>query len=66
VNTIATIGIFAAVLVGAMVATWPKPPWARLAVLVVTLNLVFPIAFYPWSKLLWIALDLNLHPPEPD
>lgn len=64
VNTIATIGLFFAVFVGGMVLTWPDVPWNVLLVVTVALNLVFPIVFYPWSKTIWIALDLAVHPPD--
>lgn len=65
INTIATIGVFAVALVGSMVLTWPEPPWTAITIGVVTLNLAFPIVFYPWSKLLWAALELTTHPAEP-
>lgn len=65
INTIVTIGVFAIALVGSIVLTWPDPPWTAITIGVVAVNLVFPIGFYPWSKLLWAALDLSLHPPEP-
>ena len=65
INTVATIGLFAVALVGGMVLTWPDPPWAAITIVVVVFNVIFPIAFYPWSKLLWAALELSLHPPEP-
>ena len=64
VNTVATIGIFFVVLVGGMALTWPDVPWTVLAIVTVAVNLVFPILFYPWSKTLWIALDLSVHPLE--
>lgn len=65
INTIVTIGLFAIALVGSIALTWPDPPWTAITLGVVAVNLFFPIAFYPWSKLLWVALDLSLHPPEP-
>jgi uncharacterized protein (DUF983 family) len=65
INTIATMGVFAVAFVTAMVLTWPDPPWTAITVGVVTLNTAFPVAFYPWSKTLWIALDLSMHPVEP-
>ncbi|HEX5630396.1 MAG TPA: DUF983 domain-containing protein, partial [Acidimicrobiia bacterium] len=64
VNTVATIGVFAMVLVGVTVLTWPDVPWGWLTVVGVLVTLLFPIGFYPWSKLLWAALDLTLHPIE--
>jgi uncharacterized protein (DUF983 family) len=64
INTVVTILVFAVVFVGGMVITWPDVPWNLLLVVTVTVNIVFPILFYPWSKTLWVALDLAIHPPE--
>ena len=33
-----------------------------LTVAGLAITALFPIAFYPWSKLLWVALDLTMHP----
>jgi hypothetical protein len=27
---------------------------------------LMPIAFYPFSKALWLAIDLIVRPPQPD
>lgn len=65
-NTAATILIFMAVFVGMTVLLWPDPPWALISVITVAVNLVFPVAFYPYSKTLWVAIELSLHPvPHP-
>lgn len=69
INTGATVVVFGAVFVLSMVATWPSPPWGLIAAVTVTVNLVFPIAFYPVSKTLWVAVDLALSgdgPPGPE
>lgn len=57
INTVVTMGVFAITFVLAMVLTWPDPPWGAITVGVVTLNAIFPIVFYPWSKTLWVALE---------
>ena len=64
INTMVTIGLFVIAFVAATVLTWPDPPWPAITVGVVILNAAFPIVFYPWSKTLWIALDLSMHPAE--
>ena len=64
INTVATIVVFGLFFVGSMVVTWPDVPWNGLLIATVVLNLVFPVVFYPWSKTLWVALDLAIHPPE--
>jgi uncharacterized protein (DUF983 family) len=57
INTVVTIGVFAAAFVGATVLTWPDPPWTAITIGLVALNIIFPIVFYPWSKTLWVALE---------
>ncbi len=64
VNTVVTILVFAAVFVGWIVLSWPDPPWTTITIGVVALNALFPIAFYPWSKTLWVAIDLAAHPGD--
>lgn len=66
VNTVVTIGVFALTLVGSIVLTWPDPPWTEILIGTIALNALFPIVFYPWSKTLWMALDLTVHPRAPD
>lgn len=39
--------------------TWPDTPWGWVAVIVVTLNLLFPVFFYPFAKTIWMAIDLG-------
>ncbi|OFW67180.1 MAG: hypothetical protein A2Z12_03905 [Actinobacteria bacterium RBG_16_68_21] len=69
VNTVVTLGVFVGVLVGAIVLTWPDPPWTAILITTVILNVLFPIAFYPFSKTLWMALELTFQPvnelPQP-
>ena len=62
INTVATIGVFGAVLVVAIVWMWPDVNWGALTVAGVAITVLFPIAFYPWSKLLWVAFELSMHP----
>lgn len=62
VNTAVTIGLFLAVFVGGMVLTWPSVPWTALLIGTMALNLVVPMAFYPWSKTIFVAMDLAVRP----
>ncbi len=50
-NFIVTEVVFAVLLLGALLATWPSPP-------------VTPIVFYPFAKALWLA-PRNLGSREP-
>lgn len=63
INTVVTIAGFGAGLVGAMVLTWPDPPWRQIGLAATGFTAIFPVVFYPWSKTLWVALDLTAHPP---
>jgi hypothetical protein len=57
-NFIVTEVIFAALLLGVLVATWPTPPWSPLIWISAIQMIVAPIVFYPFSKALWLAGDL--------
>lgn len=62
VNTVAAVGLFAALFVTMAVATWPDVPWNTILVVTVIVNVVFPILFYPWARMLWVAVDLAVRP----
>jgi uncharacterized protein (DUF983 family) len=51
-----------AVVLSVLVATWPHPPWNLLLYGGAGLAVVSPFAFYPFSKLLWLALDQFIQP----
>jgi uncharacterized protein (DUF983 family) len=50
------------VVVGVILATWPQPPWNALLYGGATLAIASPFVFYPFSKLLWLAVDLHIQP----
>ena len=64
INTVVTLGAIIAGLVIPAVATWPDPPWSVISVIVVAISVVVPIVAYPFSKTLWVALELGMHPAE--
>ena len=49
--------LFAIVLVAFSAATIPDIPWVTLLMVEVPLMALGPIAFYPFSKTLWVAID---------
>lgn len=55
----------AAVLGGVMAAAWPDPPWTLLTWGGAALAVALPVAFYPFAKLVWLAVDLRFRPGEP-
>jgi uncharacterized protein (DUF983 family) len=65
-NFIVTEVLFAALLGAVLVATWSDPPWRAILWLGAVQMIVTPIAFYPFAKALWLALDLCVRPVRPD
>lgn len=49
-----------------LVLVWPDPPWGAVTAAGVVLAAGLPVAFYPFSRLLWLSLDLVFRPPEED
>ena len=50
------------VFVVALIVTWPSPRWDVLTAVTAVLAVLAPIALYPTTKALWLALDLMLRP----
>jgi uncharacterized protein (DUF983 family) len=48
-----------------MIASSPRQPWTAIEVTAVVLALVLPMAFFPFSRTLWLAWDLSFRPAEP-
>jgi hypothetical protein len=55
--------VFSVWVVGFLVATWPDPPWQLVQATTLALMLVVPVAFFPYSKTLFLAFDLMVRPP---
>jgi len=45
-----------------LLRTWPNPPWTLLQYGLPALALLTPVLFYPFSKTLFLALDLAVRP----
>lgn len=65
-NTIVSFGLLALTMAVGLIGTYPDIPLVPLVVVSVTVAIVVPIAFYPFSKTLWSAVDLAMRPLEPD
>lgn len=62
-NFVATeLAIAGAVAIAALL-TWPEPPWAVLLGAGLILAIVAPVVGYPFSRTLWLAVDLQVRPP---
>lgn len=56
--------LFAIVLLIVMIARWPDVPWAGVEYTLVIAMILAPIILYPASRLMWLAFDLLLRPPD--
>jgi len=65
-NTIVTFGLLAVAITVGIILWYPDIPLVPLTLLVVGIAIVVPIVFYPFSSTLWAAIDLSMHPLEPD
>lgn len=56
--------LFALVLLIVVIAKWPDVPWAGVEYSLVIAMIMAPIILYPASRLMWLAMDLLLRPPD--
>ena len=56
--------IFAVGLLAVVLLTWPNPPWNAMQWVGVPVMIIWPIVFFPFSRTIWIALDLAFRPSE--
>jgi hypothetical protein len=52
----------AGLIILVVVRSWPAPPWDILTWAAPLLAITAPLFFYPWSRLLFVAIDLAMHP----
>jgi uncharacterized protein (DUF983 family) len=64
VNTVISLVVIFFAGVAGLVATFPELPLLPLTIMIVTVAVIFPIFFYPFSKTVWTAIDLRMRPPE--
>jgi uncharacterized protein (DUF983 family) len=62
-NLMAVETAFSVWVVGFLLWTWPDPPWRLFQATTIALMLVVPVAFFPYSKTLFLAFDLLVRPP---
>jgi uncharacterized protein (DUF983 family) len=56
--------VFALVLLVVVVVMWPNVPWEGVEYSLIVAMIAAPIVLYPVSRLMWLALDLLLRPPD--
>ena len=65
-NIVLSEAVLAVLLVGLLVAMWPRVPWTFLRYGGVALMAVAPFFFIPFSRTVWLAFDLLLRPLTPE
>jgi len=66
VALIAVETLFAVGFVVALVVTWPNPPWEAIQWVGAALLAAGVIVCYPFSKTVWLAIDLMFRPITTD
>lgn len=61
-NLLFAEGVTALIFVTTLVKTWPDPPWTLLQYGLPGLALLTPVLFFPFSKTLFLAIDLAVRP----
>ena len=62
VNLVASELIWAALMIGVLIATWPEVPWTFLTYGGAGLMIALPFFFFPFSRTIWLAVDLAFRP----
>jgi hypothetical protein len=64
INTIVSFGALLVTLLVGTFATYPDVPGVALFVVAMVVAAVTPLAFFPFSKTLWLVIDLTMRPLE--
>lgn len=51
---------------GFIYVTWPDPPWTLITYVTTALVLAGCVICYPFSKTLWLAVDIAIRPVTPE
>lgn len=65
INTIVSFGVLLIVLFVGTFAFWPEPPFVAIIIASIIAAAIVPLVFFPFSKTIWLALDLMMRPLEP-
>ena len=66
INTVLSFGLLLVTLLGGFLVTYPDVPAVGLMVTAVAVAALSPFVFFPFSKTLWLAIDLQMRGPGPD
>ena len=64
INLIVAEGLWVITFVSILFATWPSPPWVLLQWGSAAMMLLLPLLFLRHARVLALALDLLVRPPE--
>ena len=64
INLIVAEGLWVITFVSILFATWPNPPWVLLQWGSALMMLLMPLLFLRHARMLALALDLLVRPPE--
>ena len=65
INTIVSFGALLVTLLGGFLLTYPDVPGLALLIAVLAVAVVVPVLFFPFSKTIWLAINLQFRPPGP-
>lgn len=60
-----TAAAFLIVFLAGVVLYWPDPPYTPLLIVSLVISGATPVLAFPWSRTLFAALELAVHPLEP-
>lgn len=58
INTAVTETLFLVIFLAVIFTTQPDVSWATLLAVGIATNVLWPLFFYPFSKTLWMAIDI--------
>lgn len=64
INAVLAGALFLAAFAVVLALTLPDPPVLLIQVVAAAFMVAFPLAFWPFSRTFWIALDLTLDPKK--
>ena len=63
INLIVSELIVVAAMLGVMYLSWPDVPWEKMTWILMACMVPAPMITYPFSKTVWLAIDLMFQPP---
>jgi hypothetical protein len=58
--------VFVAVMTTVVIVTWPRVPWTFVQYGSIALIIAAPNVLFPFSRTLWLAVDLLMRPAPHD